>query len=321
MCYSALVRAQYRDFCNTFGATISIREFVELYVERSTDNQVIIPKSMSDSFLASPSSPEELQIVELIRAYDSLQRTVEVEEIMKQKTRLHEAERKLAMKFTKAASENQRIATKLIAAAERRLEDLRRTEPKPRDSRIFPNWYAPVMIVEDGKLVIKPMRYRCRPAGVPESFDEEYPGCYNARRNRLRSNFWKPLFGHKHGLVMVDVFYEKVLLHRLEGREPRPGEKEQKVELAFTPTPQQVMLVPCLWDRWSAPGRPDLLSFAAITDEPPPEVQAAGHDRCLIPIKRENVGAWLHPDRSSLDALDQILEDKEHPYYEHRLAA
>lgn len=35
MCYSALVRAQYQDFIRLFGAEISLREFVELYVERS----------------------------------------------------------------------------------------------------------------------------------------------------------------------------------------------------------------------------------------------------------------------------------------------
>ncbi|WP_425952932.1 SOS response-associated peptidase family protein [Ralstonia pseudosolanacearum] len=321
MCYSALVRSDYREFVRMFGARISIKEFVELYVERSTDNKVIIPKAMSHSFLESPSSPEDLQIVELIRSYDSLQRTAEVEEIMKQKTRLHEAERKLEVKVTKTASEDKRIATKLIKAAERRLDDLRRTVLEPRDSRIFPAWYAPVMIVENGQLCVKPMRYRCRPQGMPESIDVDYPGCYNARRNKLRSNFWKPLFGHKHGLVLIDVFYEKVLLHRLEGRDPRPGEKEQKVELVFSPRPRQLMLVPCIWDRWTAPGKKDLLSFAAITDEPPPEVQAAGHDRCLIPIKPENAEVWLEPSKLDLDALDEILEDKVHPYYEHKLAA
>ena len=321
MCYSAIVKANYREFCRVFGATLSIREFVELYVERSTDSSVIMPKAMSDSFLDSPDSPEEQQIVELISAFNALRRTAEEEELFKQMTRLNKAEAALKVKQTKAASENQRIATKLIKAAQARLDDLRRTAPKPRDNRIFPNWYAPVLIVEDGQLVIKPMRYRCRPNGLPESFDEQYPGCYNARRSSLCSNFWKPLFGHKHGLVLVDLFYEKVLLNRLEGRELRPGEKEQKVELAFTPTPAQVMLVPCIWDRWSAPGKRSILSFAAITDEPPPEVQAAGHDRCLIPIKQKNVDAWLHPVGRSLEALDEILEDKEHPYYEHRMAA
>jgi putative SOS response-associated peptidase YedK len=81
------------------------------------------------------------------------------------------------------------------------------------------------------------------------------------------------------------------------------------------------MLVACLWSRWSAPGDPDLLSFAAITDEPPAEVAAAGHDQCIIPIKPENIATWLNPDASNLAASYAILDDKERLYYEHRLAA
>lgn len=37
-------------------------------------------------------------------------------------------------------------------------------------------------------------------------------------------------------------------------------------------------LVACQWSSWRAPDEPDLLSFAAITDEPP-EFTAAGYDR------------------------------------------
>jgi putative SOS response-associated peptidase YedK len=81
------------------------------------------------------------------------------------------------------------------------------------------------------------------------------------------------------------------------------------------------MLIACLWSRWTAEGEPDLLSFAAITDDPPPEVSAAGHDRCVIPIKLEQVDAWLNPDPKNLEALYAILDDRERPYYEHRLAA
>jgi putative SOS response-associated peptidase YedK len=81
------------------------------------------------------------------------------------------------------------------------------------------------------------------------------------------------------------------------------------------------MLVACLWSRWTAQGEPDLLSFAAITDEPPPEVAAAGHDRCIIPIKPQNVDAWLAPQAGKLAAQYAILDDRERPYYEHRLAA
>jgi putative SOS response-associated peptidase YedK len=109
--------------------------------------------------------------------------------------------------------------------------------------------------------------------------------------------------------------------HRVEGRELQSGEKVENVVLEFKPRPTQDILVACLWSRWTAPGEDELLSFAAITDEPPPEVAAAGHDRCIIPIRAENVDAWLNPDRRKLSALYAILDDRERPYYEHRLAA
>jgi putative SOS response-associated peptidase YedK len=64
-----------------------------------------------------------------------------------------------------------------------------------------------------------------------------------------------------------------------------------------------------------------LLSFAAITDEPPSEVAAAGHDRCIIPIKLRHIDAWLAPEAGNLAAQYAILDDRERPYYEHRLAA
>ena len=77
----------------------------------------------------------------------------------------------------------------------------------------------------------------------------------------------------------------------------------------------------CLWLRWAASGQPDQLLFAAITDEPPAEVAAAGHDRCIVPIKPEHADLWLNPDPKNLAASYAILDNRERPYYEHRLAA
>ena len=60
-----------------------------------------------------------------------------------------------------------------------------------------------------------------------------------------------------------------------------------------------------------------------MTDEPPPEVTDAGHDRCIIQFRPEKVEAWLTPQGRTLEHLDEILEDsiKERPYYEHRMVA
>jgi putative SOS response-associated peptidase YedK len=241
-------------------------------------------------------------------------------ELFAQRKRLADAERVLQTKETKAAAASRRIATDKIKRATDRLADLHRTEPKPRDSRIFPTTYAPVMVVEDGQRVIKPMRYQCRLAGKPAEYDRKYPGTYNARRDNLEG-FWRQQFGFSHGIMVVNAFYENVDRHRFERRELAPGEAAENLVLKFEPTPTQDMLVACLWSRWQGSGEPDLLSFAAITDEPPAEVAAAGHDRCIIPIKPEHVDAWLNPDPANLGALHAILDDRARPYYEHRMAA
>ena len=133
--------------------------------------------------------------------------------------------------------------------------------------------------------------------------------------------FWRPLFGYSHGIMIVNRFYENVSRARMEGRALAPGEKDENVALEFKPDSGGDMLVACLWSRWTAKDQPDLLSFAAITDEPPVEVAAAGHDRCIVPVKPENVQAWLNPNPSNLDALYAILDDRDRFYYEHRLAA
>jgi hypothetical protein len=38
-------------------------------------------------------------------------------------------------------------------------------------------------------------------------------------------------------------------------------------------------------------------------------------------MKEENIDAWLRPDSNNLAAQYAILDDRQRPYYEHRLAA
>ena len=52
---------------------------------------------------------------------------------------------------------------------------------------------------------------------------------------------------------------------------------------------------------------------------PEPEVVAAGHDHTIINIKPEHVDAWLNP-RGELAAMQAILGDERHLFYEHRMA-
>lgn len=319
MCYSAQVWQAYQDYVRRFGAEIDIREFVELYVDRAKFGKVKTTKAMDAAFLRADLSSTH-EIAPLIEAWNAAQTTGLEQLLFKQRKRLVDAERILHTTPTKKAQNDQRIAGNKIEWAKGKLADLRRTNLEDRDARIFPGTYAPVMIMEGGRRIIKPMRYQCRPAGKPAFYNAKYPGTYNARRDNLEG-FWKGQFGHTHGVIVVDAFYENVSRHKAEGRDLAEAESEESIVLEFRPAPRHPMLVACLFSQWHGHGEPDLLSFAAITDEPPPEIAAAGHDRCIIPIKEESLNAWLQPDAKRLDALYEILSDRERPFYEHRIAA
>lgn len=317
MCYSAQVIAEFKKFCREVDTSLSLRQYAHFFWERKRDGTWRkIPKRMRDDF-ANPQTEEEREIAAIIVEGNAAEAHALESELFKQKKRLADAERVLQVKVTKKAENEQRIARNKMEAAQRNLDDLRRREPLDRDSRIYPGQYAPVMAMLNGARSLVPMRYQCRLPGWDEATERKYPGTYNARRDNLEGA-WKKVYGYRHGVMIVSRFYENVSRHKVEHRELAPGEHEENVVLEFNPNPPHNMLVACLW---TYDERADLYSFAAITDEPPPEVAAAGHDRCIIPIKHENLDAWLNPDAGNLAALYAILDDRDRPYYEHRLAA
>lgn len=73
-----------------------------------------------------------------------------------------------------------------------------------RDGRILPGSFANVILMENGKRVIKPMRFQIRPTGS----DGETDGVYNARIESLTTkDIWRPLFMRRHALVPFISFY------------------------------------------------------------------------------------------------------------------
>ena len=315
MCYSAQIKADYTRFVREYGATLSIKDFFDLFWRRLADPTIQVPRAVESAF-DSPQSDEEREIKSLIAQHAA----AHVERLRadqeKQQKRLAAAELKLAKKLTKAATEEVRIASKKIAGFEERIAQLQRVELEALDSRIFPGTFVPVMVIENGRRVFKPMRYLCRPCHVPASFDVRYPGCYIARRDSLKG-FWKELYGTHHGVVILSAFYEHVPRHLAEGRPLQPDETLSTTQVEFRPDAPQDLLAACIWSRWSAPGQPDLLSFALITEDPPTEISAVGHDRCICPIQPEDLDAWLHPSRNDLATQDAILDRRVRPHYTH----
>jgi putative SOS response-associated peptidase YedK len=312
MCYSAQVWADWRRY-RKLGGDLDIKGFVRLIDEMGGRPGWIrkLPKATRDSLL-DVRTEEGMSLAKAVREANRAAEVMLLDELQAQTERLRAAEAVLAgPKPTKKAANDQRIATDKVSRAQRDLDDLVRNELVDRDSRIYPGNYVPVLVAEGDRYVVRPMRYQCRPSGKPAIYDTKYPGTYNARRDNLEG-FWKEQFGHTHALMVVDTFYENV-----EG----PDGKNQVLQ--FTPRDREPMLVACLWSHWTDPSGklPDLDSFAAITDEPEPEVAAAGHDRTIINIKPEHLDAWLRPDPTNLAALYAVFDDKRHPYYEHRVAA
>lgn len=310
MCYSAQVTADFRKY-ERLGGTLSLPDFFDLWVrdEGKARKRPKAPKAMEDA--AATLDPA---IRAAIDAWNADEIATLEPELFKQRKRVADAERKLLTKVTKTAQNDVRIGNNKVKQIKGWLDDFKRRTPEPRDERIFPQWYAPVLVMEKGQRVVKPMRYQCRIAGTPASSDYTrdgtMSGTYNARRDNL-GRYWRRQFGYTHGVMIISRFWENVDL-------PEGGNQR----LEFKPRTGEDMLVACLWSHWTdehGEGHPDLLSFAAITDEPEPEVAAAGHDRTVINLKPEHIDAWLDPDPARLDTLYAIFDDKRHPYYEHRL--
>lgn len=308
MCYSAQIEASYKAYVRKYGAHIDIHEYVRIANRdlKKAREWGKVPIAVARAFDGAETADEQ-EISASFRRGLALQIKDELAEIATLQDRLAQAEAKLASpKPTKKAADDKRIATSKIKQAQRRIDDLQRLDLVPSDSRMWPGSIVPVMIVRDGKRVVTPMRYRCRPWYVDEKFEKDRPGTYNARMDSLET-FWRPLFGRNHAVVIVNAFYETV---------DRDG---KATEIRFTPQDEEPMLVACLWSEWGD-GDDRMVSFAIITDEPPPEVVAAGHDRMIVRIRPEDLDAWLDPEPGNLQALYDIFDRRPRPYYEHALS-
>src|SRR3984957_7984965 len=318
MCYSAQVIQMARKLNRQLGIRLDYDDIEKLFFRRLDDPSLLISRGFEANF-DDPATDQERRIKGAVDEHRSRLSAKMEKDIFTQKTRLVNAGRSLKDKETKKAREDVRIATNKIETLSTKLTQLRSSEPNEEDSRIFPFVYAGVVIRKDGQNVLTPMRYHCRPAGRPTFYDRKFPGLYNARRDNLEQ-FWGEQFGFHHAIMIVESFYENVKRHTMEHRELLLGEREENVVLQFKPEPAQTMYIACLWSHWTDPKEPDVRGFAAITDEPPADVAAAGHDRCIISLKLEHVEPWLTPETRSRKELQSMLSDRAIPVFQHEVS-
>jgi putative SOS response-associated peptidase YedK len=306
-----------RKLSRQLGIRLDYSEVEKLFFRRLDDPGINISRGFEANF-DDPTTDQERGIKAAIDEHRSRVASKMEKDLFTQKTRLVNAQRSLQEKETKKAREDVRIATTKIETLTTKLRSLRSSEPNDEDNRIFPFVYAGVIVKRDGQNLLTPMRYHCRPAGKPAFLDRQFPGLYNARRDNLEK-FWGEQFGSHHAILVVESFYENVKRHTMEHRELHAGEAQENIVLQFKPEPAQTMYIACLWSHWTDPKEPGLRGFAAITDEPPADIAAAGHDRCIINLKPEHVEAWLTPQGRSREELQAVLSDRAIPVFQHEI--
>lgn len=247
----------------------------------------------------------------------------EQQDLSKYKKRLDEAERKLIEKHTKTAEKEKGVCERQIERIKDRIERIQSKTLTESDSRFYSKNFAPIIIGDkDGERVIQLHRYLMRPDGQPESFDTKYPVATMpeliSRRLSVEVHVRKAAWSSHRS----EVLRERVET-RLREEEAQEGRGARKHDPCFEPRGIEYIIIPCLYDIWhDEEGNEVLHSFALITDDPNPEVAEAGHNRTPIFLKESAIDSWLFPEGKSKEELYSILrEQREQPYYEHRIAA
>lgn len=312
MCYSSKLRQEFFALRRKYGADISWNDFLHLVQmrEQGADLDVHFDLKIPDELIAGlvaqgGSAAKEIELYQRrwkVRESKMLEGALKIAG-----AELLVASEKLKAKPTKTAQKAVETKTRKVEKAKQTLENAGKSPGETY--RIYPYYFAPIIVDDTGKRSIVPARYRILPrtgVEVPNAYN-----VFNSRRDSLRTaKNWLPLFGRQHALFPFVNFYEWV-------------EREGKsVEIEFNPDGYpEGMHAACLYEIYNHPILGPIRSFSMVTDEPPEEVCAAGHDRCPVFLQHDQVDRWLKPKGQTLQQLDELLDHKERPYYSHAIAA
>jgi hypothetical protein len=169
MCYSAQIENQYSRYVRVVGLekALNLADFIKKYWWEQQVPSLKIPKAI-DAWFANPKTDDEAKIAAMIRQRDAEQVSKLEKDLFALKKRLADAERTLQTKETKKALNDRRVATNKIEWSLGRLNDIRRADLKPKDARMFPGWYAPVIVSENGQAYDQAHALPVPPSGQAE---------------------------------------------------------------------------------------------------------------------------------------------------------
>ncbi len=198
MCFAALVQQDVFALARHYGAAIDWTAFEDLFRRRVTDLSLKIPRALEANFV-EPTTPEAFPIKQYIEQYREAHRQEWERKSPKEEARIAEAQRKLAKRDSESQRKELKVATNNIEKFRQLIADLG-SPPSDRYGMVSSNIYAPVILTEQGRRLIRPMRYLCRLEGASPSWDEKYPGTYNARRDSLKS-VWRNVYRKRHAIT------------------------------------------------------------------------------------------------------------------------
>ncbi len=132
MCYSAMVEQELKKLARMVASEVDFSAIEQLFASRLQDDSIKIARALEANFDAPQTAIEE-RIKDSIDHYRAKIRGELETSLFALRTRLAGAERTLAVRQTKKALEDQRIATKKIKWTLCKLADIGRTEPQEGD--------------------------------------------------------------------------------------------------------------------------------------------------------------------------------------------
>ena len=235
----------------------------------------------------------------------------------------------------------------------------------PKDYKVAENgerffcgdkYYVPVYYRKGEKLICEPMRYGKyygpKLRTITRGKRTEKRCNYNTRLDNLNSPAWADAYQKGHGFIVLDGFFENVLVEDLlrsggvtlaqvkahfaalslkrkerilsEGKAYKPTKTELKdpvtrsIVIEFNPQSESGLFVPVIFnhDEW---GQNPFKGFSLLTTDPSPEILAAGHDRCPIILKEEALSPWLKGLERTHEEILEVLSAQVTHFFTHKL--
>jgi len=160
---------------------------------------------------------------------------------------------------------------------------------------IAPGQDAPVVVIENGKLRLRLMRWGLIPFWAKDPAIGNK--MINARAETLaeKPSFRKP-FASQRCLVLADGFYE---WRKIAG-------SKAKIPMRFVIKDRRPFAFAGLWDRWRNPSGGEIHSFTIITTAAGDFIRPI-HDRMPIILQQDVHNQWLDPKISDAVTLSGIL--------------